>query len=314
MRINYVVNIEGGRNMLPHPFQIPNEKKIRVIITTDANNEADDQYAIAYALMSPKLEVVGIAAVHFSKKDQVDGSINTAQQSYDEIVTVLKKMNLFGKIPVLMGAAEGLQDEDTPIRSEASDFIIREAHTDGMPLYIVNLGAITDLASAYLLDPTIAEGIEAAVWLGGGRFPEGGPEFNLMNDIAGGNVIMNSNLNVWLIPINASASMRVGFAELIARVQPYGEIGEYLVKKTFEVNERDEWTNGENWIIWDMAGIAVLLDPHNHQFNTINAPCFDENMNYISVEREHAIRVYERIEPRYAMEDFYAKLMLNYGK
>ena len=41
------------RNMI----KIPDEKKIRVIIDTDAACEADDPYAIVQALLSPKLIV-----------------------------------------------------------------------------------------------------------------------------------------------------------------------------------------------------------------------------------------------------------------
>ena len=49
-------------------IKIPAEKKIRVIIDTDAACEADDPFAIAQALMSPKLIVKGILAEHFREK------------------------------------------------------------------------------------------------------------------------------------------------------------------------------------------------------------------------------------------------------
>lgn len=290
-------------------FDVPTEKKIRVIISTDAKNEADDQYAICYALLSPKIEVVGIAAAHFAKKP-ADKSV---EKSYQEILTVLEKMGLSGKIPVLMGAPEGIVNEHTARESEAARFIINEAHKDGKPLYIVNLGAITDLASAYMLDPSIGDRVEAAVWLGGGVYPSGGPEFNLMNDIPAANVIMRSKIPLWQIPMNASICIRVGFAELIRKVYPCGEIGKYLVDQLIETSVQNEWSHGESWILWDMAGIAVLLDPHMLQYHMENAPLFNEDMFYIPHDTERKIRVYDRIEPRYVMEDFFAKIELGYG-
>ncbi len=299
-------------------FEIPAGKRVRVIITTDAKCEADDPFAIAYALMSPKLDVVGITAVHFSKKNWMSvaedpSRADSVYRSLEEIRTILRKMGLEGSVPVFCGAVGGLADEKTPVPSEAAEFIIREAHRAGPPLYIINIGAVTDLASAFLMDPGIAEGIEAAVWLGGRKLPEGGIESNLENDIAAANVLMDSHINLWLIPNSASASMRVSFAELLVRVQPYGAIGAYLTANTFAVNERVDWSSGESWVLWDMAAVAVVLDPHEHQYYVTNAPHIAPDMRYTAAGRAHPIRVYERIEPRFAMEDFYCKLVLHYG-
>ena len=40
-------------------------RRRRVIVDTDAKNEADDQYAIVHALLSPTLDVRGIVPAHF---------------------------------------------------------------------------------------------------------------------------------------------------------------------------------------------------------------------------------------------------------
>ena len=91
-------------------FEVPAEKRIRVIISTDAKNEAEDQIAIAYALMSPKLDVVGIAAAHYFKAHTMpmsahystdeDAGYDSVDKSYEEIELLLKKMGLTGKVPV----------------------------------------------------------------------------------------------------------------------------------------------------------------------------------------------------------------------
>lgn len=293
--------------MLKNIFSFPENKRIRVIISTDAKNEADDQYAIVYALLSPKIEVVGIAAAHFSTINVPD----SMEQSYREIELILEKMGLLGQIPVLKGAPRGLTGEDQPIDSEAAQFIISQAHERGKPLYVINIGAITDLASAYLLDPSIARGIEAAIWLGGSAFPEGGSEFNLANDIAAGNVVMDSSINLWLIPTSASR-IPIGYAELLNRVQPCGAIGKYLVSQLMELSMKRE-SPVENWIVWDIAGISVALDPEMHRYHHHNAPRFDEDMRYVTVERDHIIRVYDQIDARYTIEDMFNKLAIKYG-
>ena len=40
----------------------------RAIINTDAKNEADDQYAIVHALLSPTIDVRGLIAAHFGRE------------------------------------------------------------------------------------------------------------------------------------------------------------------------------------------------------------------------------------------------------
>lgn len=306
--------------MKPFAFSVPEKSKIRVIISTDAKNEADDQFAIAYALMSPKLQVVGIIAAHFREACFMPESAHygtdpelTMDKSYDEIKLVLEKMGLENSCPVLHGAKGGLVDEKTPQDSEGARFIIEEAKKDGPPLYVINLGTITDLSSAWLMDPSIAKGITASIWLGGGKFPKGGSEFNLANDIAAGNVLMDSDLNVHLLPLNSTASIKISFSELYLRVRPYGEIGQYLCDQLVEFSAIAPHAGGESWILWDIAAVALLLDDHVTQYEICNAPRFSKDMRYEKRERTHLIRVYERVEPRFALEDFLCKLALHFG-
>ena len=75
-------------------FDVPEYKKVRVIIDTDAACEADDPFAIVQALLSPKLIVKGIVAEHFN----VPGSM---EKSYDEIKTILDCMDM--DVPALCG-------------------------------------------------------------------------------------------------------------------------------------------------------------------------------------------------------------------
>ena len=51
--------------MWKYAYQVPENKKIRVIVHTDCKNEADDQFALAHHLMTPKFDVRGIVAGHF---------------------------------------------------------------------------------------------------------------------------------------------------------------------------------------------------------------------------------------------------------
>jgi inosine-uridine nucleoside N-ribohydrolase len=70
---------------------------------------------------------------------------------------------------------------------------------DPRPLYVLFLGPLTDLASAYLQEPRIANRL-TAIWIGGGAYPSGSIEFNLSNDIHAANVVFSSPIPLWQVP------------------------------------------------------------------------------------------------------------------
>ncbi|MDE6995571.1 MAG: nucleoside hydrolase, partial [Lachnospiraceae bacterium] len=178
-------------------FKVPEQKRVRLIIHTDCKNEADDQYAVAHQLLTPKFDVRGIVAGHFDIGQNRYPQGKTTKASYDEVLKVLQLMHLEGRYPVLMGATTGLEDDRTPIVSEGAAFIIEEAmKEDDRPLYIGLQGAITDLASAILMKPEICSRM-TAIWIGGGIYPQGGREFNLFQDIHAANVVFRSAMPLW---------------------------------------------------------------------------------------------------------------------
>lgn len=306
--------------MFQYHFQVPEQKKIRMIVHTDCKNEADDQYAVAHHLMTPKFTVTGLIAGHFDKANQgryPDGG--TAKASYDEIIKVLDLMHVKDEYPVFMGSARPLADESTPNVCPGAQFIVDEAMKDDpRPLFIAMQGAITDLASAILMEPKICERI-TAIWIGGGVYPEGGFEFNLMQDINAANVVMKSEMPLWQVPMNVYKQMSVSLAELERKVRPYGKIGNYLFTQMAELNtllaEIPHWPHGEIWGLGDQGTIAVLMEESEKTdgFEMIPAPCIDtDTMKYIHGQGNREIRVYHKLNDRLTLEDFFCKLQLNF--
>lgn len=149
----------------------------------------------------------------------------------------MELMGVKDRYPVRLGAPRGLEDEHTPIDSEGARLIIEEAmREDDRPLYIACQGAVTDVASALLLKPEIAERM-TVIWIGGGDYPKGGFEFNLMMDIHAVNVIFSSKVPVWQVPMSLYKVMAVSLAELQLKVRPCGEIGKYLFEQMTVFNQ-----------------------------------------------------------------------------
>ncbi|MBO5504148.1 MAG: nucleoside hydrolase [Lachnospiraceae bacterium] len=321
--------------MREFPYRVAGAKKVRVILDTDCYCEADDQFAVAHALMSPKLDVVGICAEHYADRFGPDSE----QQSYDEILHVLRLMGIPSAvsgeeegagIPVLHGCREAIPDEHTPRPSEASRFIIREAlKDDPRPLFITGQGALSNIASAYLEEPSIADRI-TLVWIGGGSYPEGESEFNVENDLNAANVILSSKIELWQVPKNLYSRMYVPYSVLYEKVYPCGEIGKYLVENLDRVSgifydwiRRPSYTpqaaaaaypGGEMWIFGDQPAVGLILFDQRYSWHMQRAPRIDGNIRYVpGDDPDRMIRVYDEIDRDFIMDDFYAKLKYCFG-
>lgn len=291
------------------PFEVPAPKQIRVIVNSDAKCEADDQYAIVHAVLSPRLQIRGFIGAHFGSR-----SLTGAKDSCGEILHVLHLMGKRDSFHVVQGASHKLPDRMTPVPSAGADLIIQEAMRDEpLPLFVIFQGPLTDLASAYLLEPRIADRL-TAIWIGGGTYPEGNAEFNLSNDIQAAQVVFNSPLSLWQVPKNVYDMVRVGLAELAVKVRPYGDIGrylyEYLIGHNMKNGNRLQWPKGEVWVLGDSPAVSLLLDDQAHDYDFIAAPEITDNMTYLPKPDNRKIRVYHSVDSRYILEDFYAKLML----
>ncbi|MBQ8827640.1 MAG: nucleoside hydrolase [Clostridia bacterium] len=287
-------------------YQVADSKKIRVIIDTDAACEADDQYAIAHALMTQKFIVKGITSEHFACD-------NSEQLSYDEIKNLLRLMNR-EKTAVYHGAQEPLSDTVNFTCTEASEFIINEAMAESeYPLFVLCQGAVTNVACALLKRPEIADKM-TVISIIGGEYPNGGGEFNLHNDYIAANVLFASGTELWQVPINCYSRMRVSYAELQEKVRPCGDIGRYLFDEmqSYGTSEKAGWTMGESWALGDSPAVGLAMDFCIGKFESRPSPIADENGNYIGFNKNN-IRVYSDIDSRCIREDMFAKLKFFYG-
>ena len=293
-------------------------RRRRVIINTDAKNEADDQFAIVHALLSETLDVRGLVAAHFGSRR----SDRSMAESREEIDLLLDLLQLDHEVPVANGAPHQLPDEATPVDSPGARLIIDEAHREGDgPLYLAFLGPLTDMASALLLDPSIAERDLVVIWIGGHHYydptapPEPKVEFNLGNDIAAANVVMASSLTVWQVPSSTYRLVSVGYAELDARVAPHGKIGRYLVDQLREWNATHHTAPIEHRSLGDSPAIGLMLNPDSARFSQRTAPVFAADGTTTDVEQaDRTVLVVENYDTRWLLEDMFHKIARHAGE
>ena len=292
-----------------YKYRIPEGKRVRLIVNTDAKNEGDDQYAIVHALLSPKFDNRGVIAAHFGNEK----SSHSMEDSYEEVKKLLGLLYFPEKL-AYKGAASQIPDEKTPVESEGARMIIEEAMKESdVPLYVIFLGPLTDMASAYLMEPRIANRL-TCIWIGGAKYPEGGYEYNLNNDIRAARVVMNSEIPVWQIPRNVYSQVIVSLAELEYKVRPCGELGKYLFEQLEEHGHtsfaRATTRTGEYWCLGDSPAVGVLLFAHMYDYDWVQAPLITDNMTYVKNSQNRPIRVYHHVDNRFILEDFFAKLAL----
>lgn len=294
-----------------YEFPVPQEKQVRLITDTDAKNEADDQFAVVQALLSPKMDNVGLIAAHFG----IDRVADAMEASYHELETILDKMHFQKEGLLYHGAPHALPNKTTPVVSEGVELIVREAMKDDpRRLFVIFLGPLTDLASAYLMEPRIANRL-TAIWIGGGVYPSGSPEFNLGNDVNAANVVFSSKIELWQVPKNVYEMMPVSLAELQVRVRPYGEIGKYLFDQLVAHSQEDiprksDFRTGETWVLGDSPAVGLILYEHRFEFDWVPAPYITQEQAYVHTGTNRPIRVYKSIDSRLILEDMYAKLQL----
>lgn len=297
-----------------YAFEVPEEKIVRVLIDTDAKNEADDQFAIVQALLSPKLENRGFIAAHFGTRLP-----DSMERSYAELEKIFDLMGFEKEGMIFRGAERAIQDKAVPQVSEGARKIVEEAmKNDARPLYILFLGPLTDMASALLMEPRIAQRC-TVIWIGGGRYPSGGIEFNLGNDIEAANVVFSSKVPVWQIPKNVYEMMAVSFAELELNVYPHGAIGKYLLEQMNEHAKEDiprlsDFRSGETWVLGDSPAVGVLLYEHRFCYDWVQAPLITKDMTYVQTGLNRPIRVYREVDSHLILNDLYAKLALYAAK
>ena len=214
--------------------------------------------------------------------------------------------------------------------------IIAEAMLDDKrPLYILCGAGLTNIASAYLLEPRIAECIRAVVWIGGVEYPElcrrsalplGSSknwlqrqrEYNQGIDRISAQVVFNhSTLPLWQFPRDVYRQALYSLAELRWRVGQAGPVGEYLMARLDDLLRRAKGQLGEAYVLGDSPLVLATAlqsawesDAASCEYVTRPAPRINDRGFYEDNPQGRPIRVFTRIDTRLMLEDLVAKLEL----
>lgn len=235
-------------------------KNYPVILDTDTANEADDQFAVVYAALSENVELEAVLTAPFSNGREKDTS-----KSIDMSMAEAERfVGLTGKnIPVYEGARQFMTDTKTPSLSPATDYLCKRFASlgEGEKIVVCAIGCGTNIASALLKDPSIADKM-ILLWQVGHvpECPEGG-EFNMCQDVNAARVIFSSSVQLVQIPAYGAASeMLLSVGELRLGMSGKNPLGDALMETLCRyIGAKGDGTDDERQkIIWDIASIGIL--------------------------------------------------------
>ncbi|MBE6373490.1 MAG: nucleoside hydrolase [Lentisphaerae bacterium] len=253
------------------------EGRIRAVLDTDTFNEVDDQFAVSMAMLAPeRFDMRAITAAPFfnsKSENPADGM----RKSYDELNRLMKLLHHPVENFIFKGSESYLPNRNTPVDSPAAGRIVELAHEAdgaGENLWIMAIGAITNVASALLTDPEIIRMV-TVVWLGGHPlyWPDN-HEFNLYQDVPAAQVIFDSGVPLVQIPCMSVAEMLLtGIDELKARCEPVGPLGSFLAGRVFEALAE---YGGYSRSIWDISAPGYFLVPDAFRYEFVPTPSVDD--------------------------------------
>ena len=300
-------------------IEIKNGEKIRIILDSDANNELDDQHAIAYLLFNGHIfDVEGITV----NKTYNGGSI---EKHFEEAKRVVRLCSLDSYINVYKGATGQYSDIIKHINkaefdgSDAVNFIIERAHAkDQRKLVLLGIGKLTNIALALYKDPSIVDKVKV-VWLGS-NYPEQG-EYNLVNDTTALNPLLESNVDFEMVMVrygkpsgtDAVVAYLKDFQKRMPGKGPQISVpvpgrhgGEFTCFGDYSLNLFENFPeHPASRPLFDMAAVAIVKNPAWADRVVISAPKFVDGQWIDRPDNSRKIIIWENFDKKNIMEDFY---------
>jgi purine nucleosidase len=308
-----------------------NAHRVRVISDNDYGGDPDGLVQLAHHLLSASVDVRLVVG---GQVPTYDPSWSPASAMESE-ARARELVQLIGRedVPIVAGSNDALSGPTEPQMTAAAEAIVQEAMRDDteVPLFVTCGGSLTNIASAWLMEPRIAERL-TLLWIGGREYddladplPRALPvEYNTSIDIVAAQVVFNtSSLVLWQVPQNVYRQVLASRAELLLRMRPQGEVGEHLFRSLDQFADAMQAYGlpvGETFILGDsplvlLSALHSSFSPSPSSSEWIERPRFGllDSGHYDSTRIGPTIRIFTRLDTRLLMEDLYAKLSLHHA-
>jgi len=293
--------------------------RIPVLIDTDANNELDDQHAMAYLFFNAAVfETVGVTV----NATPNGGAI---AEQYKEAERVMKLCDVFGKYPLIAGANGNFQEIVPNLSNtdydgkKAVDFIIEQARqTRDQKLVLLPVGKLTNIALALTIAPDIKDKVRI-VWLGS-NYPEAG-EYNMVADVPAMNYVLQEEVPFEIVTVrygnpSGSDGVKITPDEINRRMSGLGpkvapvtgrHNGEFTTFGDYSVSlfqHIDLHGDPPARSLFDLVAVAIVKEPAWGEDSEIPCPAFLDGAWQERPENTRKIVLWENFDRNAIIEDF----------
>jgi inosine-uridine nucleoside N-ribohydrolase len=248
----------------------------KVILDTDPG--IDDAMAIAFALRSPALQVLGITTVY----GNADVGLTTAN--------ALRMVELLGRdVTVARGAAhplvrpkapspafihgkDGLGDVGAPpptgqpIEASAAEFIVTTARRHPGEVTLVAVGPLTNLALALALEPRLPTLVKGVILMGGSASAGGNvtpvAEANIWGDPQAADIVFAAPWSVTMVGLDVTTRVLLDDDRLERMAERDPRVGGFLYRITRSYKGFHESMGVTGGVYFhDPSAVAYAIDP-----------------------------------------------------
>lgn len=258
---------------------IKSDRVKKVVLDTDAYNEIDDQFAIAYFYYSKKVDLLAVCAEHYMH-DRCDSRELGMNRSYNEIVKVLSLADPHYTTLTCRGSINAIDETGCAVESDAADTIIRIARESDEIVYVAAIGALTNVASAIMKAPDIVDKI-CVVFVGCRPLAIGCPvEYNVDQDYKAAQIVFESGVPLVIVPdANVTQKLRSPI-DCVSEIKGANPVCDYLYDISYNayraVGCPPTWAR----TIWDLAAPAMFETPEAATCEFMPRPILTEERTY----------------------------------
>ena len=236
----------------------------KIIIDTDIGDDVDDAFAIALALRSPELQIVGITTAF--------GDTEARAKLADRLLGEAGRQD----IPVAVGVATQINSNFTQRRyaeggrfgrashPKAVDFLLEQIHRYPGEITLVAIGPLGNVGALIERDADSFRKLRRVVLMGGsiyrrygdvGYAPSRGPqpEWNILNDIPSAQKLFASGVPIFVMPLD-STQLKLDEVKRAILFQAGTPLTDALTLLYHEWGQ-------ETPTLFDVMTVAYILDP-----------------------------------------------------
>lgn len=266
------------------------KEKYNVILDTDIGNSWDDQFALVYLLKCGDIFNLEAITIEPFRHNESENILDNEKISYNEIITIARFFN------------KDIENKIHRFSNNESVKKIIEIANKNDKTYILAIGGLTNISLAINKKPNIKNKIEI-IWLGGNSLEYGNnKEFNFMQDTNATMKILNSNVNMTIIPArNVAIDLMIKLEELEHRLDMNSEISKYLCNRF--ANDSYYGIKTER-VIWDISVVAYLINKNWFKTKELKGLSLSNDFKYyidsdkttkIMVEKMNNKKIYENL-------------------